>query len=762
MVTEEAKEKFVRFFTYIDWEKTLGGMTCPSQAAGILHKKIEKLNDLCFPWKDRKIRSTDKPWITDNIRRKIRSRMRCYKKHRRGPRWQLKKKETDHDIEKKREEYFIAEIKKLKGKADMPFKALRHVTNAETNNSWNIRALCPGRTDVDIAEDLASFFCRIADEFTPINIASLPTTFEDKFPAVGPAEVAARIRSSKKPLSAVEGDPIPAVFNTVSDLIAIPTCRIINHSFQTFTWPAPWQVETQTPLPKTQHPESFDDLRNVSCTNHLSKIMETFLLERLQKEVKLKYNQFGGIKKTGTTHFLIETYQRIIDCLEDGMTAVSLVSIDFSKAFNRMSHRICVEQLAGRGASTDSIRMVGAFLNGRKMRMKINNSFSKLRPVLGGAPQGTKVGNYLFTVTIEGIKEYNRETMQSLPATVPDDVGDEGEDSPRWPARPLSRPMERFCSAAFTASTPTKKGTTDGVIRYWDTSGRSTEDSYLELQMMPAPPPEWVKPPPWADKYVDDLTVGECLFMGSAISSFSTKKERRSIRTESCEDLFGHVKRTAESIGMKVNEKKTALLCVSTHPSIDITSYITAGDATVESGKSMKILGFVLGSKGDMTEHVHHLMRKFGMTIWSLRNLKKAKMKEELMTDYYTMVIRPMIEYALQVYHFGLTVGQSERIEGFQRLALKIIYGFEVSYRVALERSGLERLADRQTKLCLSFAVNPRYDHWFPTNNRSEYNLRTQKKFKEEFTATERRWRSPIFALRRLLNEEENDGPSIQ
>ena len=175
----------------------------------------------------------------------------------------------------------------------------------------------------------------------------------------------------------------------------------------------------------------------------------------------------------------------------------------------------------------------------------------------------------------------------------------------------------------------------------------------------------------------------------------------------------------------------------------------------------MKLLGFVLGRRGDMTEHVQHIAKKFGLTIWSLRNLKKAKMKEDLMISYYSMVVRPMIEYALQVYHFGLTVAQSDRIEGFQRLALKIIYGFEISYRVALERSGLERLADRRINLCRSFAQkcteNPRYHHWFPMNIQSEYNLRTQRKFKEEFTATERRWRSPIFAMRRLLNEEDNN-----
>ena len=122
--------------------------------------------------------------------------------------------------------------------------------------------------------------------------------------------------------------------------------------------------------------------------------METFLLERLRSEVRVKYNQFGGIKKTGTVHFLIEAYQKIIDSLEKEKTAVSMISIDFSKAFNRMSHNVCINELAERGASTETIHLVAAFLNNRSMRVKVNQSFSTQRRVLGGSPQGTVVSSH--------------------------------------------------------------------------------------------------------------------------------------------------------------------------------------------------------------------------------------------------------------------------------------------------------------------------------------------------------------------------------
>ena len=81
------------------------------------------------------------------------------------------------------------------------------------------------------------------------------------------------------------------------------------------------------------------------------------------------------------------------------------------------------------------------------------------------------------------------------------------------------------------------------------------------------------------------------------------------------------------------------------------------------------------------------------------------------MIGYYSSVIHPIQEYALQVYHFTVTVEQSDRLEGFQRLSLKIIYGFEISYRDALERSGLEKLSERCTKSVLLLLENVQKIH---------------------------------------------------
>ena len=85
---------------------------------------------------------------------------------------------------------------------------------------------------------------------------------------------------------------------------------------------------------------------------------------------------------------------------------------------------------------------------------------------------------------------------------------------------------------------------------------------------------------------------------------------------------------------MKVNEEKTALLCVSTHPFTQTSSYITSNNMTIESSTFMRMFGFVFGDHGGMSAHVDHICIKFGMRIWSLRHLKLAKMDTKLMISF--------------------------------------------------------------------------------------------------------------------------------
>ena len=179
---------------------------------------------------------------------------------------------------------------------------------------------------------------------------------------------------------------------------------------------------------------------------------------------------------------------------------------------------------------------------------------------------------------------------------------------------------------------------------------------------------------------------------------------------------------------MRINAAKTQLLCLSQAINYNVNSFIKVDGKEVESGDCLKILGFRLGRRGDMTEQVKALKKGFAAGVWTLRHLKKMKIEPERLTAIYCSLLRAQIEYAAVVYGSMLTEGQNKDIERLQATALKTIWGWDNSYEKCLELSGLATLKERREVATRDFAIktsmNPRYEDWFPRNENVLHDLR--------------------------------------
>ena len=86
-------------------------------------------------------------------------------------------------------------------------------------------------------------------------------------------------------------------------------------------------------------------------------------------------------------------WQGILEDLEDYHAATVVTSVDYSKAFNRMSYQNCLKALAKNGASTKVLRLVATFLTNMTMTVKIGQTMSSPLPVSGScSPQGSILG----------------------------------------------------------------------------------------------------------------------------------------------------------------------------------------------------------------------------------------------------------------------------------------------------------------------------------------------------------------------------------
>ena len=141
----------------------------------------------------------------------------------------------------------------------------------------------------------------------------------------------------------------------------------------------------------------------------------------------------------------------------------------------------------------------------------------------------------------------------------------------------------------------------------------------------------------------------------------------------------------AQSINMKVNEKKTQILCIHANNNNHVSSHIeTSNNGRISSSKTLKILGFTFSSEPNANEHVTGVINKLYSKLWTLRFLKKGGMSKADLLHVYKQILRPSAEYSHVIYHPLIPEYISDRLEMVQKQAIKIIYGHDINYGLSL------------------------------------------------------------------------------
>ena len=90
----------------------------------------------------------------------------------------------------------------------------------------------------------------------------------------------------------------------------------------------------------------------------------------------------------------------------------------------------------------------------------------------------------------------------------------------------------------------------------------------------------------------------------------------------------------------------------------------------------MKILGVYLQADLKWNSQVSSMLKKANKRMHILRSLIPFRLPNDDLLLIYKGYIRPLVEYAVPVWHSGLTIAQANKLESIQKRALKLILGY--------------------------------------------------------------------------------------
>ena len=167
------------------------------------------------------------------------------------------------------------------------------------------------------------------------------------------------------------------------------------------------------------------------------------------------------------------------------------------------------------------------------------------------------------------------------------------------------------------------------------------------------------------------------------------------------------------------------------------------------------LLGVVISKDLKWSKNTDFICSKARRKLWILRRMQSLNFTRAELFDVYRKEVRSILEFAVPVWHSGLTKKQISEIEAVQKLAFRIIFGG--SYQRYFDACALldtQTLEQRRLEICLRFAKkNVESENSLFSKPTTLPSLRRRSKVVQEYRCHKARFkRSSLPFLASLLN----------